>query len=318
MVFMLTVSIIVLLVAGKKAISQDAIFSQFYANPLYLNPAFTGAGQCSRLSMNYRNQPFPEFGTFSSYSISGDARVERLSGGLGFNVMHDNQGSLLSRTQAGAFYAWQNRLSQHLNINIGMQVSYLNSTIHISRLVFPDQQFSSGGELIPAGDNIHAIDFSTGFLIYSNRFYSGVSVHHLNQPRVGLFDDHRLEMKYSLMAGYNFSIGQNRNPSQDNIRVSPNVIVQLQGPFARVNYGMYAQIENLSAGVWFRQNFRQANTLIFTVGIMQVNYAIGYSYDYSLSGFTGVSGGAHEIGVLLNFNCQDPKSRYRILNCPTF
>jgi type IX secretion system PorP/SprF family membrane protein len=318
MVFMLTLSIVVILVASKRATGQDAIFSQFYANPLYLNPAFAGAGQCSRLNMNYRNQPFPDFGTYSTYSISADTRVEKLSGGLGFNVVHDNQGSLIGSTQAGAFYAWQNQLSRQWNINIGMQVSYFNSTLHTSRLIFPDQQFTSGGEIMPSDDNVHAIDFSSGILIYSDRFYSGVSVHHLNQPRIGLFDDHRLEMKYSFMAGYNYSLGENSRNSLDNISVSPNVIVQLQGPFARINYGMYARVENFSAGVWFRQNLRRANTLIFTVGIMQVNYAISYSYDYSLSGFSGVAGGAHEIGVLLNFNCRDPKSRYRILNCPTF
>ena len=36
--------------------AQDAMFSQFYANPLYLNPAFAGSNVCPRISLNFRDQ----------------------------------------------------------------------------------------------------------------------------------------------------------------------------------------------------------------------------------------------------------------------
>ena len=36
--------------------AQDPEFTQFYANPLYLNPAFAGSARCPRIVMNYRNQ----------------------------------------------------------------------------------------------------------------------------------------------------------------------------------------------------------------------------------------------------------------------
>ena len=41
--------------------AQDPAFSQFYANPLYLNPAFAGAAPkgAPRTNLNYRDQcPF--------------------------------------------------------------------------------------------------------------------------------------------------------------------------------------------------------------------------------------------------------------------
>jgi type IX secretion system PorP/SprF family membrane protein len=323
MVIALSICVVIFLVANKTVFGQDAIFSQFYANPLYLNPAFTGTKQCTRLNLNYRNQPFPVFGTYSTYSISGDNYYEKLSGGLGFNVFHDNQAALLSHTQAGLFYAWQTQVSTDWNISIGMQASYLNDRIHSESLVFPDQ-YNPGSETVPSNElfhgnpNSHNVSFSSGFLLYSDRFYSGVSVHHLNRPAKGIFNDEILDLKYSLMAGYEYAPGVSSRSGKGNISFSPNVIVQSQSGFLRFNYGMYAQLENLTAGVWFRHNLQHANTLIFTLGIKQVNYAIGYSYDYSLSGLSTPGGGAHEIGVLLNFNCRDPKTRYRILNCPTF
>ncbi|PJC62051.1 MAG: hypothetical protein CO022_06595, partial [Flavobacteriales bacterium CG_4_9_14_0_2_um_filter_32_27] len=33
---------------------QDPEFTQFYANQLYLNPAFAGSSYCPKLSLNHR------------------------------------------------------------------------------------------------------------------------------------------------------------------------------------------------------------------------------------------------------------------------
>ncbi len=324
MLFTITICVVVLLATNKTSWSQDAMFSQFYGNPLYLNPAFAGSKKCTRLILNYRNQPFPAFGTFATYSISGDMYSDKLSGGLGFNVIHDSRAQLLSHTQAGAFYAWQSRLSHTWSISLGFQTSYFNERIHSENLVFPDQYNPGGGtgasgETFSSTFDSHYIDFSSGFLIYNKNFYSGVSVHHLNQPERGIFQDQKLNIKYSFMAGYDFALTENsRVNTSNNITLSPNVIFQSQSGFTRLNYGMYAHIENFTAGLWLRHNLQHPNTLIFTFGLKQVNYAIGYSYDYSLSGFSSPQGGAHELGVLLNFNCPAPKNTYRILNCPTF
>ena len=39
-----------------ESFAQDPEFSQFYANPLYLNPALAGVTICARANANYRNQ----------------------------------------------------------------------------------------------------------------------------------------------------------------------------------------------------------------------------------------------------------------------
>ncbi|MCG8577246.1 MAG: type IX secretion system membrane protein PorP/SprF, partial [Flavobacteriales bacterium] len=44
-----------LLISGTSW-SQDPEFTQFYANPIYLNPAFAGSHGCPRLNLNHRNQ----------------------------------------------------------------------------------------------------------------------------------------------------------------------------------------------------------------------------------------------------------------------
>ena len=44
------------LLAAPEVNGQDPQFSQFYAAPLYLNPAFAGSTNQGRAGTNYRNQ----------------------------------------------------------------------------------------------------------------------------------------------------------------------------------------------------------------------------------------------------------------------
>jgi hypothetical protein len=72
---LLTLSAAVFLALTATLRGQDANFSQFYANPLYLNPAFAGAFQCPRINLNHRNQ-YPNYSVFQTYSGSYDQYVE--------------------------------------------------------------------------------------------------------------------------------------------------------------------------------------------------------------------------------------------------
>ncbi len=50
------ISLFIIFVSVSFAFPQDPGFSQFYANKLYLNPAFAGDNKCPRIDLNYRNQ----------------------------------------------------------------------------------------------------------------------------------------------------------------------------------------------------------------------------------------------------------------------
>src|SRR4051812_14773105 len=74
------------------ALAQDPEFTQFYANPLYLNPAFAGSTRCPRIALNYRNQWPALSGTYVTYSASYDQYVDALGGGIGLLVLNDKAG----------------------------------------------------------------------------------------------------------------------------------------------------------------------------------------------------------------------------------
>ena len=72
--------------------SQDPTFTQFYSNPVYLNPALAGASGCPRIALNYRNE-WPQLtGNYVTYSAAYDTYAKNVSGGIGLIAMHDQQG----------------------------------------------------------------------------------------------------------------------------------------------------------------------------------------------------------------------------------
>ena len=62
---------------------SDPQFTQFYANPIYLNPAFAGSKICPRFAMNYRNEWPSLTGNYVTYSMSYDQYFKNISGGIG-------------------------------------------------------------------------------------------------------------------------------------------------------------------------------------------------------------------------------------------
>ncbi|OZI08779.1 hypothetical protein BWI93_07510 [Siphonobacter sp. BAB-5385] len=79
---------------------QDPQFSQFYANPLAQNPAFTGNARMGRVIVNYRKQAYGlnrDFETmaasYDTYLENTDSRTGQPSLGLGLQLMRDKQGA---------------------------------------------------------------------------------------------------------------------------------------------------------------------------------------------------------------------------------
>ncbi|MFO7978836.1 MAG: PorP/SprF family type IX secretion system membrane protein [Bacteroidales bacterium] len=318
--------LLIILLPSGSLVAQDAIFSQFFASPLYLNPAFAGAQHCSRLALNYRNQPFPEFGTFSAFNASYDQYSAALSGGVGILASSDHQGGLIMKNQIAAIYAYQLQLSGRWHLHFGAQAGYYRKDLNWSKLQFMDQWNYDTGEIDaqtetePDETFRQSANFAAGVLFFDETYYFGFAAHHLTRPRESFFGDHRLAVKYTAHLGMTlYPGGAARNAAaQEGFFVSPNVIIQTQAGRIRINYGAYVGLDPLVAGAWLRQNLERPNALIFLLGITQGNYRVGYSYDYSLSGYSAGIQGAHEISISLNLNCDTKNMKYRILNCPSF
>jgi len=302
---------------SDRLVAQDPEFTQFYANPLYLNPAFAGSLKCPRFVMNYRNQWPSLTGNFVTTSASYDQNVQTIQGGLGLLVMNDRaaQGTLNTTTVSG-MYSYAQNISRKFTIRAALQASYLQKSLDWSRLTFGDQIDPRKGFIyntndVQRGGTVKAIDFSAGLVGYSDRFYGGVAVHHLNEPNESLIlGTSRLPMKYTVHAGALIPI---EKKSRDNdARLSPNILYRRQGEFQQLNLGLYVQKGPLVAGVWFRgllfgQTYRDA--FIATLGIQTDVVRVGYSYDVTISELTPSTGGSHEVSLGINFECRAKKEK---------
>ena len=105
--------------------AQDPQFTQFYANPLYLNPAFAGTARCPRICMNYRNQWPNLSGTYVTYSASYDQHIDAISGGLGLIVTQDDQAhGTLKSTNASLMYSYLLPVTREFSIKAGLQAGF--------------------------------------------------------------------------------------------------------------------------------------------------------------------------------------------------
>ena len=107
--------IILAIALVSESFGQDPQFTQFYANPLYLNPAFTGTTAQSRLVMDTRIQ-WPSIpGAFQTYSASYDQFVPMIKSGFGIDLYYDRAGSGgLSTTSATVMYAYELKIKRNL------------------------------------------------------------------------------------------------------------------------------------------------------------------------------------------------------------
>lgn len=297
--------------------AQDPQFSQYYANPLYLNPAFAGTARCPRFGLNYRNQWPGLSGQYVTYSASYDQHVDAVSGGIGLLVTRDVAGiGKLSTNTISGIYSYQVNVNRNFSIKAGLQASYFLKTIDFSGLTFTDMIDTRRGfiyetqeDLINQSDNLNMVDFSAGVLGFSEKFFFGFAAHHLTQPDESFLGTQaKLPRKYTAHAGAVL-------PFKDkDASISPNILFHMQQDFYQLNLGLYARKGPIIGGLWHRWG----DALIMLIGIQQGSYKFGYSYDITVSELTNRTGGAHEFSFSYQIDCTPKKKKFRTINCPSF
>ncbi|UPT66521.1 MAG: type IX secretion system membrane protein PorP/SprF [Sphingobacteriales bacterium JAD_PAG50586_3] len=303
---------------GTEAKAQDPSFTQFYANPLYLNPAFAGTARCPRVCLNYRNQWPAIAGTFVTYSASYDQHIRPLSGGIGLLITNDRAGAgTLNTLNASFMYAYQLNVSRGFALKFGAQATYSQRSLDWSKLNFGDEIDPRYGFVHKTGEvapqlNKGFVDFSAGILGYGERFYFGAAVHHLTQPNQGFIGTSPLPMKFTGHAGAVIPLTRSRFQTPSTI--SPNILYQRQQAFQQLNLGVYVTRGPIVGGLWYRNR----DSFIVLLGIQQNTFRIGYSYDVTLSKLTNATAGSHEVSLSLVIPCKKPGRKFRTIDCPSF
>ena len=301
--------------------AQDPEFTQFYANPIYLNPAFAGTNICPRVNLNWRNQWPGVSGTFITYSASFDQHSEAIHGGLGLLVTTDQAANSLQTTRVSGMYSYQLKISRKFSIRMGMEATFFQKTLDWSKLTFGDMIDPRRGFVLQTGDqprggSTAGLDFSAGFLGFSESFYFGFAAHHLTQPNESLIKEQsKLPMKLTAHAGAMIPLAGAASQYQtEDAMISPNIMYRRQADFQQLNMGLYVKKGPLVGGVWYRNR----DAFIVLLGIQSDNLKIGYSYDVTISKLANATAGSHELSFQINFNCRPKKKTFRTISCPSF
>jgi type IX secretion system PorP/SprF family membrane protein len=321
--------ILLFLACFARVNGQDVIYSQFYADPLYLNPALAGAKLDQRITLNYRNQ-WPSISNgYISYSAAWDQQFDKISGALGVMVNADcGSGGVYNKFSGSGIYSYRLQATRFIVLNAAIQATYMQYKLDWNKLVFGDQIDVRSGNLeetreyMPAKLNVGNVDLSAGILGgYKESLYFGVAVNHLTRPDIAFYEgnQNRINMRWTIHSGILIDFFQGMEGSDiRNFSISPNFIYVQQGKFHQLNVGMYLNKYPFVWGLWMRHNFGNPDAMIALVGFQTKNYKIGYSYDYTISHLTNKSGGAHEISIAWLFHKSLGSNRFHAMKCPTF
>lgn len=318
--------VIALFAFAFKGSAQDPHFSQYYANPLYLNPAFAGVAKCPRVNINYRNQ-YPVLDVYQTYSASYDQYVEGINGGLGLLLLRDEAGDgALTATEVSGVYSYHLQVSREFTVLAGFQATLRQRNIDWQRLNFPDEIDPFYGfvretnEVAPPSQVNTHFDVSAGILGFTERFYVGATFNHLTQPDESFFNESRLPMKITAQAGFTIPLGTKRLHTDLQNYIVPNVVYQLQGPYDQLTISAAFNRGAISGGLGLRTSTSNPDAIVALLGYAPEDFSwkIGYSYDITISSIANNLGGAHEISLSYQFPCRVKRKQNKAIKCPKF
>lgn len=320
------------------AVAQDFHYSQYYAAPLHLNPAFTGTDKHHRIAINNRIQwpSLPK--AFNNYSLSYDYNLRDLNSGLGVLLTTEQAGSAGLRNTSGALnYSYKVNFDKKWIVSTGMYIGYTSRRIDGSKIILGDQ-IDFGVDGAPSSDpvagqlsGVQYVDTGAGVLVYNSKVWFGSAFHHLNEPNQSFLEgESKLPMKYSFHGGIQIPLGEKMfRRGEAPSSISPSFIYKSQGRFRQLDLGAFFLYEPIVMGLWYRgipladngTSLVNHDAVVFLMGVRFSFFDVGYSYDANISRLGADTGGAHELSLQFRFDTTNPtrvKKKDKYLPCPAF
>lgn len=315
------ISVIISIALGNfcgSIFSQDPLFSQFFSTKYNTNPAFAGTANTTEVTEAYRSQWTSINNAFETNFFSAGTSLPSINSGIGVTVMQDKiADGIFKSNYISLVYAYQLQVSRKLHFSLGVKPTYSQQVFDWGKASWGDQIDATRGFVyttnqVVNNNTIKTFDFSSGGLLYSERFYAGLTVDHFFSTNVGYLSTQRTPIKYTICGGGTFS---KKGYNKDELKVSPNIIYQKQGSHRYINVGLYAELKNFVIGTWLRNK----NAFILLAGVKYKKMRIGYSVDLPLTSIIGAAPfGSQEITVTLSLPKKNKKPRFRTISCPVF
>jgi len=331
--------------------AQDERFSQFFAIPVQLNPALTGAYEGTyRMSLVYRDQWNNSLDTpYKTFAVGGDTKVglnfasnSKDHFGVGLFFTSDRVAEFQANTNnIAGYFAYHKKLTERnpSYIGAGIKLGVIQRNINYDNLTFGDtfDQINAfegpTSEILPP-NNIGFFDASIGLNYYINidkktKYYAGFAYHHLTNPNISFFNrlnnpNPNLDLSETLLSRYTFHFSMDKLIKY-NLEWQPRFVYQTQGQStilsigSNVQYNLKQSSTGLVLGLWVSgvkdlQGSR-LESLTPLVGLIYEGFILGMSYDVPMT---------DTFETPFNFNTFELSIRYSgehqndAIFCPTF
>lgn len=315
--------------SGSVSAQQLFRLTQYFNNPMVINPATTGIEGFMDVKIGYRQQWSGIEGAPETYYISAHAPLrssqanssfrnnslristpslyDRISGnqgytqnsvkhGLGGYIVSDNQG-IFAQTYGFVSYASHFLVGDQLRLSLGLSAGIVNQQIDISKVSVIEANDPTYLAYRDQQGQTTNFDINAGLFLYNDLFYVGYSAARIFQNN--LYSDSEIMGKQQLT--HFGMIGLRLNMSESLLLV-PGAYVSYDGANP-LTYDLGARLKMRDL-FWFGASYRNTNTIAGMAGVSIDNtFNISYSYDYGLSGINNLQSGIHEVTLgLMLFN----------------
>ncbi|GAA4314869.1 PorP/SprF family type IX secretion system membrane protein [Compostibacter hankyongensis] len=316
---------VILAALPQRSLAQvDAHFSQYYSNPMWLNPALTGVIDGDyRITANYKRQWAELSDPYSTGSISFDTYPFN-NLGVGGTILNQSAGDggwNYTNALLSAAYRVLLDASGMNALSIGIQGGIINRHVDISKLRFGSQYNpitgfdpgASSGETFPKTSST-AFDANFGIMYFNGNPnntlnpFAGAAVYHLSRPDDPFLgtENERLPMRFDVHGGV-------RIKASDVINITPQALYMRQGNAHETALGLYGQymLESQLTDLIFGATWRLQDAVVPYVGFHLGDFVLGVSYDVNVSKLRTASEGKGGIEFSLSFiphkRITDPK-----------
>ena len=308
--------VICLIVSYCSLAQVDPHFSQYYAYPLWLNPALTGViNGDGRVAINLRSQWQTINNAYKTAGISADIKatdkiaiginiIDQAAGTAGYNYLAAYSSVSYEITLSGSGYQ---------NILFGFQAGLINRSFDPNSLQLDDQYNSASGfqPNLPSFEkfsinNATVLDANFGVFYldqdpqHITNAFGGISMAHLNRPHdpFGQFSgSSSIPFKYTFQAGLKIN-------SSKFFTLTPHLIFIQQQNNQIIAAGLNSEYQvSRSNSLILGGMYRVHDASIINAGYVFSNTTIGVSYDFNTSKLnTATSGqGGFELSLVYIF-----------------
>jgi len=301
----------------------DPHFTQYYAYPLWLNPALTAVIDGDyRVGINYRQQLPGLYAPMITKGITADISLPK-NFGLGITLLNQ------SSSDAGYAYttgylslSYQVHLSQYKILSAGFQAGMLNRKIDPGKLQFGNQFNPIIGydPSMPSNEifsyrSATSMDGSIGLMYFdgdplkSVNPFIGASLYHPTQPNNRFLsgaDDNKIPMRYAVHGGIRFQMGSRAE-------LIPHAVFLSQGNTNEIAGGLVCNLKvQQGTDLVLGSLYRVDDAIAPSIGLHFNGLTIGLSYDINISQLKTASGsnGGYELSISFTNQKKIPDTKF--------